>query len=104
MPEKGRFRQDFGVEKRRRGLERNGRELVEPMEPAWRMHVAQRHVEDQPPQKRSPEADPAAAAPVGATADHVVTVVDGLQERLQVLHGPGLERRGYEHERQGCSL
>jgi hypothetical protein len=49
MAEKCRLGQNLGVDERRGRLKWNGRELVEPMEPAGRMNIAQRDSKGEAP-------------------------------------------------------
>jgi hypothetical protein len=100
VAEERRLGQDLDVEELRRRLERDRRQRLEPVEPGRRVDVGHRHREDHVP---GPVAQPAphAAEPRGRpAADDVVAGVDGLQERVQVGVGPGLRRRGHQHQGQ----
>ena len=83
---------------------RNGRQLVEPMEPARRMNVAQRDGEDQRRASEPRMPTQLRAARPRTAADHVVALVDGFQKRFEVGLGPGFLGRGHEHQRQAGSL
>ncbi len=51
VAKKGRLGENLGIEKPRCGLERDGRQLFQPMEPARRMDIEQRQSEDQAPRE-----------------------------------------------------
>jgi hypothetical protein len=51
LAKKGRLGENLGIEKRRCGLERDGRQLLQPMEPARRMDIVQRQSEAQAPRE-----------------------------------------------------
>jgi hypothetical protein len=104
MAEKGCLGENFDIEERRYRLKWHDRELVEPIEPARRVDVAQWESENQPPRQRPDRAGPGSAAAPGAATDHMVTTVDGLKKRIQVCLGPRLACRGHEHERQVGAL
>jgi hypothetical protein len=85
-----RLGEDFGVEKRRSGLERYLQQLFESMKPARRVDIGERNGEDQAPEKPSDESRETACSRFGAPADDVVALVDSLQERPQVIREIGL--------------
>jgi hypothetical protein len=100
VAEKGRLGEQLGVEKARSGLERNGRQLVQPVQPAWGMDVMQRHGEDQAPGECPEPARPALAAAGRPATDDVVTMVDGFQERFEVGGRPRLTGGRHQDQRQ----
>ena len=104
VAKKGRLGQDLGVDERRARLKRNGRELVEPMEPARRMNVAQGDREDQAPHHQAREAGPICPSAVLPPSDHMVALVDRFQKWFEMLSGPRFFRGSHEYQRQGRSL
>lgn len=70
------------------------------MQPAGGMDVAHRHGEDQPPGPRGQPARAIAPAVGGPSADGVVAVVDGLEQRLEVGRGPRLLGGRDQHQRE----
>jgi hypothetical protein len=70
------------------------------MEPAGGVNVRERYCEQKAPQQ---DFRPPCAAPPGARrarADHVVAVIDGLQQREKMGLRPRLLRGGHEHQGQ----
>jgi hypothetical protein len=100
VTEEGRLGEDLEVQERRRRLEGDGRQLLEAVQAARRVDVAQRDGEHQPPGHRrepTPQALPALDRPA---ADDMIAVIDGLEERLQMLRGPRLRGRRDQDERE----
>jgi hypothetical protein len=98
VAEEGGLGEDLDVQERRRRLEGDGGQFVEPVQAAGRMDVPQRDGEDQSPEHRrqpSPEPRQVAGRP---PADDMIAGVDGLQERRQVTRGPRLLGRRDQHE------
>jgi hypothetical protein len=92
--------QDLDVEELADRLERDRLELLEPVQPAGRVDVDDRHGEQEPPeQPAGPPPDPRGERGP-ARADDVVAQVDRLEERVEVLGLPRFERRGHEHQRE----
>jgi hypothetical protein len=100
VPEEGRLGQELEVQERRRRLEGDGRQLLQPVQAAGGVDIAQRDREHQPPGQRCQPSPATIPAPGGPTADDVIAVVDGLQERLQVGRGPRLLGRRDQDERE----
>jgi hypothetical protein len=91
---------DLRVQKRRCGLKGYRQELVQPMEPARRMDIAQRDGEDQASRQQAGQAPPVSPPPLRPAADHMVTLIDRFQKGPEMLLRPALFRRGHEHQRQ----
>jgi hypothetical protein len=104
MAEKCCLGEDLDIQPRRRRLERHDAEFVEPMEPAGRVDVAQWESENQLARQRAEHVGPGHTAAAGAVANHMVTAVDGVKQRVQVCLGPRLACVGHEHKRQVCPL
>jgi hypothetical protein len=104
VPEEGRLGEDFQVQQRRRRLEGDGRQLLEPVQAAGGMDVAQRDREHQPPGDRRHPSPATFPAPDGPTANDVIAMVDGLQERHRVIRGPRLLGRRDQDEREMGAL
>jgi hypothetical protein len=100
VAEKGRLGEHLGVEKTGSGLERDGRQLVQSMQPARRMDVNQWYGEDQAPGDGLQPASKALPVAGRPAADHVVTMIDGFQERLEVGGRPRLAGGRYQDQRQ----
>jgi hypothetical protein len=108
VPEKGCLCQDLSVEERRPRLERNRRQFLDPMQTARGMDVVQRNGEDQSPENPGQPANRPAAARFRAPAHDVVARVDRLEERQQVIRGPGPfrgrdENEGHPHPLEAAS-
>ena len=56
--------------------------------------------EDQSPEQSAPASLWRCTRVARAPADDVVARVDGFQQRLKVIRGPGLDRGGHQHQRQ----
>jgi hypothetical protein len=98
VAEEGGLGEDLEVQERRRRLEGDGGQLVEPVQSAGGVDVSQRDGEDQSPGQRrqpSPELRPAPGRP---PAVDMIAGVDGLQEWRQVARGPRLLGRRDQHE------
>jgi hypothetical protein len=91
---------DLGVQKPRLGLKRDRQQLVQPMKPARRMVIAQRNREDQSPRQPSGKAAPVFPARRRPATDHMIALIDGFQQRFEMLVRPGFFGRRHEHERQ----
>jgi len=100
VAEKGRLGEHLGVEKARSGLERDDRQLVQPVQPAWGMDVMQRHGEHLAPGECPEPARPALPAAGRPATDDVVTMVDGFQQRFEVGGRPRLAGGRHQDERQ----
>jgi hypothetical protein len=94
------LRQDLDVKKRRRGLETQRLERFQPMELAGGVDIKQGDGEQEPLGQGSQPALPSRPGARRAPANHVVAVVDRLQEGLQVAPGPRLGCSRHEHKRQ----
>jgi hypothetical protein len=103
LSEIGGLRQDLDVQKARDRLQRHGGELLAPMQPARRMDVANRHREDQLPGKAAQPPRQPAQEWHAPRADHVVTMVDRRQQRIEMRCGPRTTGRGYQNQRRGRS-
>jgi hypothetical protein len=90
VAEEGRLGEDLDVEEVGRRLERDRRQLVEPVQAAGRVDVEDRHGEDQPPRQAGDAAEQAGDQPGAAAADDVVAMVERRQERPEVGVGPRL--------------
>jgi hypothetical protein len=101
VAEEGRLGQDLDVEERGVRLERNRRQLLAPMEPARGVQVGNRHREEKSSGRTGDPARQARSVAPIAAADHVVALIDRLQERLQMSVGPGLAGGRHEHQRLG---
>ncbi len=100
MPQERRLGQDLKVQEPRPRLQRDHRERLPTMKLARRMKVQKRHREDDPPRPRPQPANGRVGATGRPAADHMVRMIDGLQERLQVCHGPGLAGGRDQHQGQ----
>lgn len=100
VAKKGRLGEHLSVEKARFGLERDGRQLVQSVQPARGMDVMQWHGEDQAPGECPEPARPLLAAAGRPATDHVVTVIDGFQERFEVTSRPWLAGGRHQDQRQ----
>jgi hypothetical protein len=100
VAEERRLRQDLGIEERRLGLEGDGQEFFESMEPAGRVHVIERDGEEQSPEEPCDEARNTASERFRAPADHVITILNPLEEGPQVISEIGLSGGGDENQRQ----
>jgi hypothetical protein len=99
LAEERRLGQDLDIQERRGRLQRDGLQLLAPMEPARRVDVVDRHREDHPPGEPAEPAPEAHGRPVLPPADDVIAMIDRVQQRIEMGGGPGLARRGHEHER-----
>jgi hypothetical protein len=79
------------------------RQLVEPMEPARRMNVAQRNGKDQTPNQQTWQPGPVCPGAISPAADHMVALVDRFQKWFEMRLRPGFLRGRHEYQRQGCS-
>jgi hypothetical protein len=104
LAEERRLRQDLDVHERRCRLQGDGPELLAPMEPAGRVDVLDRHREDEPPGEPAEPARQPHGQAILARADDVIAMVDRLEQGIEVGRGPGLARRGHEHERRDGPL
>jgi hypothetical protein len=64
------------------------------------MDIAQRDREDQTPRQHREHADHIGPDAILTVTNHVITLVDGFQKRLEMLLGPGLFRCRHENKRQ----
>jgi hypothetical protein len=99
VAEEGRLGEDLDIQERRRGLECDRCQLVESMQPAGGVDVAQRDGEHQAPRPRRQPSPAALPAPGRPSADDVIAVVNRLQERIQMGLGQGLRGRRDQHQR-----
>lgn len=99
VAEKGRFRQDLDVDEVGMRLERNGGQLVAPVQPARRVNVDDRHRVHEPPAEAGKPAAHTAGTGQGPLAEDVVAVVDSFQERRHVRGSPRLRGRRDESNR-----
>jgi hypothetical protein len=93
VAEEGRLGEDLDVEEVGRRLERDRRQLVEPVQAAGRVDVDDRHGEDETPRQARDLPSQSGERPDAAAADDVVAVVERLQEGPEVRVGPRLLRR-----------
>jgi hypothetical protein len=100
MAEIGRLGEDLDVEERRRRLQRDLGQLLEPVQAAGGMDVAQRDREDQAAGPGRQPTRPTCPALRGPAADDVVAVVDRLEQGLQMGLGPRLLGRRHQDERE----
>jgi len=96
--------QDLDFQERRRRLHRNSRQLLQPVQPARRVDVGERKCKDEATRPRGDPPDPACPSTGRPTANHMITVVDRLQERCQMVLVNGLHRSRDQDERQTCPL
>jgi hypothetical protein len=99
LAEVRRLGQDLDVEERGDRLERDRPELLATMEAAGRMDVVDGYGEDQlPGEPAEPAAKPLQPSDP-ACADDVVAMIDGFEQRIEVLRGPGRACRRHEDDR-----
>jgi hypothetical protein len=69
------------------------------MKAARRVDIVQRHSEDQSTEQPAEPVQAAMPGRSGTPADDVVASVDRLEQRIQMICGPGLDRGRYQHQR-----
>jgi hypothetical protein len=100
VAEEGRLGKDLEVHERRRRLKGNRRQLLEPVQVAGRVDVAQGDGEDQSPGQRSQPSFVRVPASDWPAPHDVIAMIDGLQERLQMSLGPRLLGRRDQNKRK----
>ena len=100
VTKESRLGEDLDFQERRPGLKRYRRKLVQAVQPARRMDVVERHGENNAPCQPAREPRPVSPAPLTPATNHMITLVDRFQERLEMLFRPRFFRCGYQHERQ----
>jgi hypothetical protein len=100
VAEEGRLGEDVEVQERRGRLKGNRGQLLEPVQAAGRVDVAQGDGEHQLPGQRFQPSFAALPARGWPAPDHVIAVIDGLQERIQMGLGPRLLSRRDQNQRQ----
>jgi hypothetical protein len=100
VTKEGRLGEDLDFQERRPRLKRYRGKLVQAVQPARRMDVEKRHGENQAPCQPAREPRPVSPAPLAPATNHMITLVDRFEERLEMLRRPPFFRCGYEHERQ----
>jgi hypothetical protein len=100
VPQEVRLGQDLSVDEGRRRFERDGGQLVEPVQPTGGVDVGQRDRQDETPWQRTQPGLPRIAGRHAPAAHDVISVLNGFQERFQVRRRPGFDGRRNEHERQ----
>jgi hypothetical protein len=103
VAEERRLGQDLGVDERRARLKRDGRQLVEPMEPARRMNVAQGDGEDQAPDQQTRQPEPVCPDAISSATNHMIALVDRFQKWFKMRLRPGFLGGRHEYQRQGRS-
>jgi hypothetical protein len=100
VPEEGRLGEDLHVEEPGDRLERDHRQLLEPVQPARGMNVDHRDGEEElPGDPPEPARHPPRPGP-RTPADDVIAMIDRGQERFEVGGRPGLLGGRDEHERE----
>jgi hypothetical protein len=90
--------QDLDVQERRGGLEGDRRQLLAPVELAWRVDVEDRDREDHPAREAADPPDNPAREPQYPPARDVVAEIDRREQRLEVRGRPWLDGRRDQHE------
>ncbi|MBV8487410.1 MAG: hypothetical protein JO161_03955 [Planctomycetaceae bacterium] len=81
MPQEGGFGQHLDVQERRPGLRRDGRELLDPMKLAGRVHIEYGNRENQASRQASGPAQETRDDSDGPLAQDMIAGVDGLEQR-----------------------
>jgi hypothetical protein len=90
MAQERRLCQDFSVQERRLGLEGDGQELFESMDPAGRVHIVERDCKENSPEKPCDEVRKTTSGRFGAPSDDVITFVNRREQGPQVIRAIGL--------------
>lgn len=100
VAEERRLGEDLQTQERRARLERDALQFLAAVKLDRREDVAHRHAEQEPPARRAQPAGQTPAKAHGASAEHVVALVDGLEQGIEMGPRPDLVRERDESERE----